>query len=62
VRLHYDDIAKVGINLGGYYFVQNKTGHRIIWNYMYGGYPQLNEAIMTARPDLFKGDSKGAFD
>ena len=53
VRLLFKDIIEAGTKADGSYYVQDNTGRRIIWGYTYRNYYHLNDAIITARPDLF---------
>ena len=55
--VRFDDIADLGTDWLGSWYVENARRDRVRWNYVYSGYPALMEAIVSRRPDLFDDDT-----
>jgi hypothetical protein len=52
----FAEITEIGIDALGSFFVRDRDGLKLRWNWIYRGYEDLHEAIATARPDLVEAD------
>lgn len=59
VRIAYRDIAGLGLDRGGSWFVEDREGKRVRWSFLYPGFPALMQEIEARRPDLFPEEPEG---
>ncbi|MGQ0564199.1 MAG: hypothetical protein ACT4OK_03890 [Gemmobacter sp.] len=57
--LAFDDVADVGCDSMGNWYVADAEGTRIRWNWSYAGYPAVMIAVEQACPHLFAEDAAG---
>lgn len=54
----WDDIAKTGTTITGYWFVESRDGRRVYWSYLYKGHGTLAAFLAAKRPDLGRPASR----
>lgn len=52
-HIRFNEIAELGIDAMGSFYVRTAEGEKVRWNWVYQGHEDLNAAIESARPDLF---------
>ncbi|THD56059.1 MAG: hypothetical protein E8A46_04345 [Bradyrhizobium sp.] len=51
-KILWRDVARAGITMTGYWFVESLDGRRVYWSYLYKGYGALTAFLHRKRPDL----------
>jgi hypothetical protein len=51
-HIRWDEIARVGRTLTGYWFVEATDGRRVYWSYLYKGYGAFDKALHAHCPSL----------
>lgn len=51
-KIHWDDIARTGTTITGYWFVESQDGRRVYWSCLYKGHGVLTANLRAKRPDL----------
>lgn len=52
-RMGYGAITGFGLDAGRSWFVEDTKGRRVLWSFLYLGFPRLMQEIEARRPDLF---------
>lgn len=59
LRLYWEDLEKTGNVQGRHWFLEDDKGRRIVWSFIYYGYPALLARVEEECPWLFAGAKPG---